>query len=115
MKKIQIIALFFLLFTSILISSSCKDDPVDEFDCAGITFSNDIAPIIASKCATTGCHVSGFMFGDYTTYDGLQDDAQDGTMEQEVIIDKTMPQVGTLTQDELEKFQCWFDDGAPNN
>ena len=114
MKKTRILMIMF--FAILIVAGACKDkDSDNDLDCSTVTFSADIAPIIASKCATTGCHNSGSVVGDYTTYDGLKDKAQNGVMEQEVITDKTMPQSGSLSQDELDKFQCWFDDGAPNN
>ena len=114
MKKSQFLVLLF--FSALVITVSCKDkDDDNDFDCTGITFSNDIAPIIESKCATSACHGAGSIVGDYTTYAGLEEKAQNGIMEREVITDRTMPKSGTLTQEELDKFQCWFDDGAPNN
>ena len=114
MKKSKL--LVFMFFIALVAVVSCKDDEGNnDLDCSTVKFSTDIAPIVASKCATSGCHDAGSIVGDYTTYDGLEVKAKNGVMEQEVITDKTMPKTGSLTQEELNKFQCWFDDGAPNN
>ena len=117
MKNIKF--LFLLLFAAAIVTTSCKKDDGDgggdDLDCSTVTFSDDIAPIVESSCAIAGCHAAGFIFGDYTTYEGLEDFAKDGTMETAVITDKTMPKTGQLTQDELDKFKCWLDAGAPNN
>ncbi len=117
MKKNKI--LFFMFLIGIIAVASCgKDDDDggdDDLDCTTVTFSGVIAPIIANSCATPGCHNANAVVGDYTTYAGLEQRATDGTMEFEVITERTMPQTGSLTQTELDQFQCWFDAGAPNN
>lgn len=117
MKKSKILA--FLFLAGILAIASCKKDDEDEnndLDCTTVKYSTDIAPIIATSCSIGGCHEVNFIFGDYTTYDGLETVAKDGTMEQQVITDKVMPKSGDpLTQTQLDKIQCWLDAGAPNN
>ena len=109
--------LIFLLFAGLIIVTSCKkdDDGGTSLDCTTITYSSDIAPLIASKCSTAGCHDAGSVVGDYTTYAGIETKAKNGDMEKAVITDKTMPKSGTLSQTELDKIQCWLDAGAPNN
>jgi len=115
MKNINF--LFLILFIGALGTVSCGDDDGggEGIDCSTITFSSDIAPIVESKCSIAGCHNAGSIVGDYTEYAGLEDRAKNGDMEASVITNKTMPKSGSLSQDELDKFQCWFDAGAPNN
>lgn len=116
MNKIKIVSFF--IFLGVLAVSSCKNDDDDGgggIDCSTITFSGDIAPIIQNSCSIGGCHDAGSVNGDYTTYAGLETKAKDGTMEQEVITDMTMPKSGSLTQTELDQIQCWLDAGAPDN
>ena len=107
-----------MFFVAALATTSCGSDDDgggDGIDCTTIKFSTDIAPIVAASCATTGCHDAGSVVGDYTSYAGLEDRAKNGIMKQEVVVDKTMPKSGSLTQDEIDKFECWLDAGAPDN
>ncbi len=118
MKNIKFLFLF--LFAGALLTTSCGNDDDDDgggdgIDCSTVKFSTDIQPIVESSCAIAGCHNAGSIVGDYTSYAGLEDRAKDGTMETSVIIDKTMPKSGSLSQDQLDKFKCWLDAGAPNN
>lgn len=118
MKKSKI--LIFLFAAGLLAVASCKKDDDDggDLDCSTVSFSADIAPIIASSCSLSSCHDTnaGTVIGDYTTYAGLETRAKDGTMKREVITDMTMPKgSGTLTQTQLDKIECWLDAGAPNN
>lgn len=119
MKKNKI--LFFMFLVGIIAVASCGKDDDDggdgDLDCTTVTFSGVIAPIIANSCAVAGCHNSSAtaMVGDYTTYAGLEERAKNGTMEFEVITEMTMPVTGSLTQTELDQFQCWLDAGAPDN
>ncbi len=111
--------IFFLGIAGLLAVASCKKDDSggdSGIDCNTVKFSTTIAPILQNSCTTSGCHSVGSVNGDYTTYAGLEAVAKDGTMETQVIIDKTMPKAGDpLSQTQLDQFQCWLDDGAPNN
>lgn len=117
MKNIKF--LFLMFFAAAIVTASCKKDDdggEDGLDCTTVTFAGDIAPIVEASCATVGCHAAGSIVGDYTTYAGLEDRATNGDMEAAVLgSPPTMPKSGTLSQDELDKFKCWFDAGAPNN
>lgn len=77
-------------------------------------FTADVAPIIASNCATTSCHnttgVGGVVL---QTYDQIK--AKVDRINQRVLIDKTMPPNGLLTTSELKIIQCWISAGALNN
>lgn len=105
--------LAFFTLALIITLSACKKDPVDE--CADVTYSQTIAPIIAASCATAGCHVSGAAIGDFTTHAGIAAAANAGHVKHEVIDDKTMPPSGALSDLKQDQILCWINDGAPNN
>lgn len=107
----KLLALFVL---SLVISlTACKKDPVD--DCADVTYSQTIAPIIAASCATAGCHAAGATIGDFTTHAGIAAEATAGHLKHEVIDDQTMPPSGALSTAKQDQILCWINAGAPNN
>lgn len=110
--------LFFLFIAGLVAFTSCKkdDESNNDIDCSTVTYSTTIAPILQNSCTTAGCHNAGSPNGSYITYADLETVAKDGTMEQRVLIDMTMPKAGApLTQTQLDQFQCWLDAGAPDN
>lgn len=114
MKKIKITALAFII--GIFVIASCKDDGPSDTDCSTVKYSTTLAPLIASKCAVAGCHDSGSVNGDYTTYALMKPNLDSGKVRTEVLVDKTMPKgTVTLTDAEIENFKCWLDDGHPDN
>ncbi len=68
-----------------------------------------LKPLIDSKCATSGCHGAGSSRGDFTTYAGMLPDIDAGRINQRVLVSQDMPRNSTLTQTELNRFQCWAD------
>ena len=73
-----------------------------------------------ATCAIEGCHVENFASGDYTVYDEIKERIDGGAFEARVIDQKNMPPDNTtgpesLTDEQLDKIQCWLSDGAPNN
>ena len=112
--------LFFLFIAGLVAVASCKKDDDGGgdggLDCDTVKFSTTIATILENSCTTSGCHDVASVNGDYTTYAGIEMRAKDGTLEQAVITDKTMPKAGDpLTQTQLDQFQCWIDGGALDN
>ena len=87
-------------------------------NCDTITFSKNIKPIINASCAKSGCHVTGFANGDYTTYAGLYAKVSAGTFKLRVFDspNNPMPQDnGMLPPAKLAILKCWLDKGAPND
>jgi hypothetical protein len=114
--------------------SSCYNDAYDKLypantttcDTINITYSHDIAPIIASNCFSpgNGCHdaggsgTSGF---NYTTYAGLIVNVPDGTLLNDINWTpakghNSMPKnANQLAQCDINKITRWVNEGYPNN
>lgn len=111
---------FFIII--ILVLQSCYNDNEEEIygdlDCntADVSYTNHVGPIINSSCATTNCHVSGGSGpGDFTNFNELEAKINDGSFENRVIVQKTMPPNSELSDCDLQTIQAWLDAGALNN
>jgi hypothetical protein len=100
----------------IALVSSCRDE-LKNLNCNEIdaAYNADIKPIVQGNCNTAGCHGAGSSNGDYTTYAGLKAAADNGSLDEQVNIEKKMPPTGKLPLDSRKKIRCWIDAGAPNN
>ncbi len=78
---------------------------------SGVSFAASIKPIIEKSCAINDCH-NGSQYPDFRVFKNIQDNAINI---KELTADGTMPQEGTLTQNEINLIACWVDDGAPDN
>jgi hypothetical protein len=84
----------------------------------GVSYMDDVDPIVQGKCAITGCHVAGNPQGlpDYTVFANFQARANNdpGGIRQRV---KTgdMPRTGSLEDSEIVNILCWIDEGAQDN
>jgi uncharacterized membrane protein len=98
----------------ILILASCnKQHTVTAPPCpAG--FAADIRPIINNKCALPDCHHTGSPLGDFTTYAGIKERADNGRLRMNVFELQIMPPANavSLTDHEKEQLKCWLDNGA---
>lgn len=101
----------FLLSAGLIVISlvACKKSQKVTVNCDGSTptYNSYVKGIVNSNC--TSCHSS------YSTYAGLSAITSNGKFEKEVLINQTMPDGGSLTQDELNKLQCWVNNGFPEN
>lgn len=111
----------FTLFSFILILASCtfnnEDDLYGDIECdsENVTFSADIQSIVATNCATIGCHVAGGQPPILESYDNIKAIVDNGLMEERVIIQRNMPP-GTILDDcVIEFIEVWINEGAPNN
>ena len=86
-------------------------------DCTTINakYSVDIAPLMASKCATSGCHDAAGNAAGLTLENYAQVSAVAGSINQRCIVARTMPPSDVLTTTEYSKLKCWLSAGAPNN
>jgi len=78
----------------------------------GISWANQIKPIVDVSCAKSGCHVNGTGRIDLTKFDVVKANAAQIKTR---VVNKSMPFDGTLTADQIELIACWVDDGAFNN
>jgi hypothetical protein len=117
MKKNQIL----FGFTIIIIAFSCKKnnnsgtDVGANVNCSNITLSGNIAPLIASRCATPGCHAASSSNGPgpLTNYPAIF--ASRNEILSSVNANR-MPKGSTpLSATEKANLKCWVDAGAPNN
>ena len=91
-----------------------------EEDCdKEVSYAMDILPIVNAACALSGCHVDGFQNGDYTTFAGLKEKADNGRLKDRVV-GKSMPPSNSngpksLSDEQIELFKCWIEGGALDN
>lgn len=87
----------------------------DECESVEATLSGNVIPIINTKCAVSGCHISGAQFPDFTNKsniisfsNGIRTNTHNGTMP---------PQSSgfSLSADELKRISCWVAGGALDN
>ena len=100
----------------------CQQDtvPVPEFDCeVERTYQNDVALIIETNCAYSGCHIQGTPgVSDYSDYNKLAGAIESGVFRNRVLDTKTMPPANApgpdeLSGEELEILNCWIEQGYP--
>lgn len=78
---------------------------------SGVSFATSISPIIKNKCAISGCH-NGTQAPDFRVFKNIHDNA---AQVKTLTGNRTMPQEGSLTQEEINLIACWVDDGALEN
>lgn len=101
--------------------------PVEEPVVEGVSFTDDIKPILAERCAIPGCHaapgVAGLNLSEYDTFKkgGANGPAFDaGNGEGSLVVKRIdgggMPPGGPpLDADQIQLFVDWIDAGAENN
>jgi len=95
---------------------SCERNVEEELDLitddqcdSEISFTASIKPIIDANCIN--CH-GGNRFPDLRTHGGISTNAARVRTQ---VVNRTMPQGGSLTNEEIELIRCWIDNGALNN
>ena len=96
--------------------SSCdynKSDVLPECATVPARFAADVLPLIHSKCAIA-CHnaFSTNAGGPLTNYTQIKAKAD---LIKFMVETRQMPQVGSLTDAEIQVISCWVEAGAPNN
>ena len=92
-----------------------NNNPPGNVDCGTIstTFSANVAPLIASSCAKSGCHLTGGNGpGALNTY------AQIFAARAQIranVASGNMPKDATFSATQKATITCWIDAGAPNN
>ncbi|MFZ1806441.1 MAG: hypothetical protein WAU36_04435 [Cyclobacteriaceae bacterium] len=79
----------------------------------GVSFSAQIKPIINTKCALSGCHNGdNGASRNWTVFSNVKSNAANIKTRTG---NRSMPQTGSLTQDQIDLIACWVDDGAKDN
>jgi hypothetical protein len=111
-------AIFLIYFLGLILISCTKDKGIKpkEMSKCNPSYSQEVQPMVLSKCAISGCHVSGFPFGDYTNYAGFKAKVENGRVST-VIDNKVMPPSGSpqLSNEEFTDLKCWISNGALEN
>jgi hypothetical protein len=111
MKKLNIAILICLLILGLLFS--CRKVKCDGSD---PSYTADTKSIIDSNCNSSGCHGSGSSNGVFTSYLGLKPYLDNGSFKREVLETRNMPQgSGKLSKAQLQKLQCWSENGYKEN
>jgi len=71
------------------------------------TYTSTVKTIIDDNCIS--CHSA------YSSYSGLNSITSNGQFEKHVLTKQDMPDGGSLSQDQLNKLQCWVENGFPEN
>ena len=109
-----------------LIVYSCEYDNEEdlygaECDLTTVTYSQTIAPLVTQHCMDIACHggqatESGYPFA---TYDGLKAVVDNsrlmGALKHQSGFSFMPKNTASLPDCDIQKFQKWVDDGAPNN
>jgi len=112
--------LYLIAFGSIILwAQGCYYDneeylyPNSFGDLTTVTYLDQIQPIIAAKCAVSGCHVSGTGLAPLTNYAETSAVAVDGKLKTKVVIEQSMPPSGPLPTLERQQIQRWIETGNP--
>ncbi len=80
---------------------------------SGISFQNDILPIIQANCQNNSrCHVSGGVSPNFDSEEVILDRASRIFARTSA---KTMPPSGPLSDDQISEITCWVNEGALSN
>jgi uncharacterized membrane protein len=111
--KIRLAVLF---LTMIVAATACSYDKEVLSPCGTTvkTFSNDVSPLIQTRCATPQCHASNStnIGGPFTNYSQIKAKA---TQIMQAVESGRMPQGSKLTQEQINTISCWVESGALNN
>jgi hypothetical protein len=79
---------------------------------SGVSFNATVQNIMTTKCAISGCHVSGTGRSDLSILSNVQSNAAGIKSRTQ---SGSMPKTGSITQEQKDLIACWVDDGALNN
>jgi len=102
---------------TLMFTAGCTQDqvpmpePCDEVR----SYNEAIRDILRNKCNTSGCHDGASGVGNYNSYNGVRRVVEIGDFRQEVVVQKTMPKDGTLTDEEFKLLKCWAENGYPED
>jgi len=122
MNQFRILGLV-ILCSSCLYFTACDEEepnPMGVCDTINATYNGDVKAIINGSCAVVGCHDGDGNYvpagsENFTTFDGLMENLDNGNFNTEVLINNTMPPGVALEDSDIEILQCWKDAGFPEN
>lgn len=104
----------------LLFNSSCTYESVEPVNKIVVTdsvisYAKTIGPLVDAQC--NSCHSNGSSDGDFMTYAGLKNKADNGSLYNRVVVVKDMPPSGsgTLTDLEISYMAAWIKQGSQNN
>ncbi len=117
-KNLRLIVLLALVAAVVYLQSSDRKETKGP-DCnipnADLTYTLNMKGIIDQHCVS--CHAPGSgvagAVGDFRTYDGIENYLHNGDVLETVVIDKTMPQGGGMSQAQRDSINCWLAAGHP--
>lgn len=101
----------------ILLLMACSKTNVNYTADCGTTksYATDVSPVIQSYCATnSGCHANGSSHGPGALTSYAQVYSARSSI-RTAVANGSMPQNGSLTNDQKNAIICWIDSGALNN
>jgi hypothetical protein len=120
-SKLRYVFVFTLTISSAVLIDSCVSHDLEGpvvVDCTGfktVSFSSDIQPIISANCAISGCH-NGDNGTDLNWTDPAKFKDHAAEAKRRVALPRTdgdhMPQVGSITSDQIKLIVCWAEQGA---
>lgn len=116
MRKNQLCTLIIgIILTGVLFTSCKKNQHKPECDGSNLTYNSGISAIINSSCLGSSCHGNGAANANFSTYTQLQPYLSNGKFRAQVLEKKTMPKNASLSNEQLNKIQCWVDNNYPEN
>lgn len=117
---------FLLLGVLLLSIPACTTDQLAPIEAPAIcdtlvpTYDQQMIFLVETTCAYEGCHSSGFSSGDYSSYENMLTNLEDGQIFDRVIASRDMPPSYAdgpkiLTDEEIDLFNCWLENGYPEN
>lgn len=112
---------FIFLFTLLGLIFSCENNNEEDLygqssvicDTVNISFSEKIAPLFESKCATVGCHVQGNQKPVLENYEQIKQNIN--KIENRVLVRKNMPPAQALNTCDQQILDAWIKQGTKNN
>jgi hypothetical protein len=120
MQFFRFFSVFVLVVACLVLPEACVSHDFPEYTCTdAYSFSEDVRPIIETKCAIAGCH-NGSLGEDlnWTIYQNFHQRAREGQVKFRVTHRIMPPEdspAGPLSQDEINAIACWTDQGSLNN
>ena len=107
--------ILFVFSAGVVSFLSCTNDKLETEPCSSVSYIETVRPLVETKCALAGCHVSGFQPGDFTSYEVLKQKAEEGKIQLMVFSLGNMPPVNKLSENEKFQLKCWIQSGAQKN